>query len=128
MTRLAHVMREQGTTYTAVAARTKLQPRTIRQLATGETPMDNVAFGTLRKIAAALSVPVATLLEDEPVHPGDAARSRTDRLSAAIRDVMWVRQPTPYRSPVESGRRDGIAETAPDDFFADMAPIDADRG
>ena len=128
MTRLAHVMREQKATYTAVASRTHLQPRTIRQLATGETPIDKVAVGTVRKIAAALSVPIATLLEDDPVHPGDAARTDTERLSAAIRDVMWVRQPIPYASPVDTGPRDDIADTAPDDFFTDMPPHDARRG
>ena len=128
MTRLAHVMREQKATYTTVAARTHLQPRTIRQLATGETPIDKVAVGTVRKIAAALSVPVATLLEIDPVHPGDAAHTRADRLSAAIRDVMWVRQPMAYASPVDAGPRDDIADMAPDDFFADMPPLDARRG
>lgn len=128
MTRLAHVMREQEATYTAVASRTNLQPRTIRQLATGETPIDNVAVGTVRKIAAALSVPVATLLEDDPVHPGDAAHTRAGRLSAAIRDVMWAREPMTYASPVDAGPRDDIADTAPDDFFADMPPLDARRG
>lgn len=128
MTRLAHVMREQEATYTAVASRSNLQPRTIRQLATGETPIDNVAVGTVRKIAAALSVPVATLLEDDPVHPGDAAHTRAHRLSAAIRDVMWVQEPMTYASPVDAGPRDDIADTAPDDFFADMPPLDARRG
>lgn len=128
MTRLAHVMREQKATYTAVASRTHLQPRTIRQLATGETPIDNVAVGTVRRIAAALSVPVETLLENDPVHPGDDAHTRTDRLSAAIRDVMWSRQPLAYASPVQVGPRDDIADVAPDDFFADMPPRDARRG
>lgn len=128
MTRLAHVLREQKTTYAAVAARTRLQPRTIRQLATGETPIDNVAVGTVRKIAAALSVPVATLLEDDPLHPGDASRSRAERLSMAIRDAMWAQEPVAYVSPVEAGPRDDIADLAPEDFFADMAPLRARRG
>ena len=128
MTRLAHVLREQKVTYATVAARTRLQPRTIRQLATGETPIDNVAVGTVRKIAAALSVPVATLLEDDPLHPGDASRSRAERLSVAIRDAMWVQQPVAYVSPVESGPRDDIADLVPEDFFEDMAPLDARRG
>lgn len=128
MTRLAHVLREQKVTYATVAARTRLQPRTIRGLATGETPIDNVAVGTVRKIAAALSVPVSTLLEDDPLHPGDASRSRAERLSVAIRDTMWVQQPVAYVSPVESGPRDDIADLAPEDFFEDMAPLDARRG
>lgn len=128
MTRLAHVMHEQQATYTSVAARTRLQPRTIRQLATGETPMDNVAVGTVRKIAAALSVPVATLLEDDPVHPGDVARTRADRLSAALRDTMRAQPRMAYASPVEVGPRDDIADTPPDDFFADMPAHDARRG
>ena len=85
-------------------------------------------LGPVRKIAAALSVPVATLLEIDPVHPGDAAHTRADRLSAAIRDVMWVRQPMAYASPVDAGPRDDIADMAPDDFFADMPPLDARRG
>ncbi|MEX2184177.1 MAG: helix-turn-helix transcriptional regulator [Chloroflexota bacterium] len=128
MTRLGHVMREQNATYSAVAERARLQPRTIRQLATGETPMDNVSIGTVRKIATALAVPIASLLEDDPVHPGDASRPRSERLSEAIRANMWSQQPVPYVSPVEAGARDDIADVAPDDFFADMTPIDARRG
>lgn len=128
MTRLAHVMREQRATYTAVASRTNLQPRTIRQLATGEMPIDNVAVGTVRRIAAALSVPVETLLQSDPIHPGDGAHTRTERLSAAIRDVLWSGQPIAYASPVEVGPRDDIGDTEPDDFFANMPPLDARRG
>jgi transcriptional regulator with XRE-family HTH domain len=128
MTRLAKILREQRATYAAVAARAELQPRTIRQLATGETPIENVAVGTVRKIATALSVPVSVLIEDDPVHPGDEALTRAERLSAAIRDVMWSRQPVPYISPVEAGPRDEIADLAPDEYFADMTPVDAGRG
>jgi len=128
VTRLGHVMREQKTTYAAVAERARLQPRTIRQLATGETPIDNVAIGTVRRIATALDVPIASLLEDDPIHPGDASRSRAERLSEAIRDTMWSQHPVPYVSPVEAGVRDDIADVAPDDFFADMTPLHARRG
>jgi transcriptional regulator with XRE-family HTH domain len=63
MTRLATILREQRTTYTAVAERAHLQPRTVRQLASGETPIDNATVGTVRRIAAALSLPVSALLE-----------------------------------------------------------------
>ncbi len=62
-TTLAAILAEHGTTYTAVAARANVQPRTVRQIAMGETPIDHVQVGTLRRIAAALGVPVAALLE-----------------------------------------------------------------
>lgn len=127
MTRLASLIAEQKTTYTALAEIAQLQPRTVRQLATGETPINNVAVGTVRRIAAALSVPVSVLLEEEPVYPGDGTRSRVERLSAAIRDVMWSGQPVPYRTPVEPGARDEIADLPPEDFFGDMPAIDARR-
>lgn len=90
--------------------------------------MDNVAVGTVRKIAAALSVPVAALLEPELAYPGDASLSRTSRLSAAIREVMWPGVPVAYVSPVEDATPDDIATLSPDDFFSDMPAIDARRG
>ena len=128
MTRLAGILDERHLTYTAVADRAHLQPRTVRQLATGETPIDKVTVGTVRKVAAALSLPVAALLEQDPVHPGDASLSRTARLSVAIREVMWSATRAPYASPVEDGARDDIADVSSDEFFADMPAIDAHRG
>ena len=128
MTRLATILREQRATYASVAARAHLQPRTIRQLATGEVSIDNVAVGTVRRIASALSVPVAELLEEDPTYPGDAARSRAERLSAAIREVMWSGESVRYVSPVESGPRDDVADIEPDEFFTGMPAVDADRG
>ena len=128
MTRLASILDDRNLSYTSVAERAHLQPRTIRQLASGETPIDNVAVGTVRKIAAALSVPVAALLEPEFAYPGDESLSRTSRLSAAIREVMWPDVPVAYVSPVEDTTPDDIATLSPDDFFADMPAIDARRG
>jgi transcriptional regulator with XRE-family HTH domain len=128
MTRLQHVLREQRTTYTTVAERARLQARTVSQIASGETPIDNVSVGTLRKIAAALSVPVADLLEPEPMYPGDASTTRGERLSAAIRELMWPAAPAPYPSPVEHDEADDIASTTPDEFFGDMPDVDAGRG
>jgi transcriptional regulator with XRE-family HTH domain len=128
MTRLARMLAEQKMSYTTVAERAHLQPRTVRQLATGETPIDNVAVGTVRRIAAALSLPVAALLDPEMPLPGDVTLARADRLSAAIRAVMWPATPVAYRSPVEVPERDDIADTSPDEFFADMPVIDAGRG
>lgn len=128
MTRLAAILEEQRATYAAVAERAHLQPRTIRQLATGETPIDHVTVGTVRKIASALSVPVAALLEEDFANPGDQSLSRADRLSAAIRQVMWSRAPMAYVSPVEPGPRDELGDLAPDEFFAGMTPVDARRG
>ena len=128
MTRLARILAEQKMTYTSVAERAHLQPRTVRQLATGETPIDNVAVGTMRRIASALSVPVTVLLDDDAAHPGDPTRERGQRLSAAIRNLTRTSSPVPYVTPVEPGPRDEIADLAPDDLFADMPPIDARRG
>ena len=128
MTRLATILDERNMSYTAVAERAHLQPRTVRQLASGETPIDNVAVGTVRKIAAALSLPVSALLEPELAHPGDAALSRAARLSVAIREVMWSGLPVAYVSPVEDTEPDDIASLSPDEFFADMPAIDARRG
>ena len=71
MTRLGSIIEDRDVTYATLAARAHLQPRTVRMLATGETPLDNVAVGTIRRLASALSVPVAALLEEEPVYPGD---------------------------------------------------------
>ncbi len=128
MTRLATILDERNMSYTAVAERAHLQPRTVRQLASGETPIDNVAVGTVRKIASALSLPVSALLEPELAHPGDASLSRAARLSAAIREVMWPGAPVAYASPVEDTAPDDIATLSPDEFFADMPAIDARRG
>ena len=128
MTRLASILDDRNLSYTAVAERAHLQPRTVRQLASGETPMDNVAVGTVRKIASALSLPVSALLEPELAYPGDASLSRAARLSAAIREVMWPATPTRYASPVESTDPDDLAGRSADEFFADMPAIDARRG
>ena len=128
MTRLARILDDRNLSYTAVAERANLQPRTVRQLASGETPMDNVAVGTIRRIASALSLPVAALLEPEPAYPGDASLSRAARLSAAIREVMWPATPTPYASPLESTTPDDVASLSADEFFADMPANDARRG
>lgn len=130
MTRLATILDDRNLSYTAVAERAHIQPRTVRLLASGETPMDNVAVGTVRKIAAALSLPVSALLEPDLAHPGDASLSRAARLSAAIREVMWPGVPVAYVSPVEDAVEDAvddIATLAPDEFFADMPVIDARR-
>jgi transcriptional regulator with XRE-family HTH domain len=128
MTRLGSIIEDRDVTYATLAARARLQPRTVRLLATGETPIDNVAVGTIRRIASALAVPVAALLEEEPVYPGDDSRTRTERLAAAIREVMWARGAAPYPSPAEAGERDEIADIAPDEFFARMPVIDDRRG
>jgi transcriptional regulator with XRE-family HTH domain len=128
MTRLASILEARNITYTAVAERAHLQPRTVRQLATGETAIDNVAVGTVRRIASALSVPMAELLEPELPFPGDGSLSRGARLSAAIRQVMWSATPAPYPSPVERDDQDEIAALDGDDFFTDMPVIDARRG
>lgn len=124
MTRLATILKERRMTYTAVAARAHLQPRTVRQLASGETPIDNVSVGTMRRIASALSLPVSTLLEPDLAYPGDESLSRGARLSAAIREVMWSGAPVPYASPVEHGEPDDLAALTPADFFAEMPAID----
>lgn len=128
MTRLASILDDRNLTYTAVAERAHLQPRTIRQLASGETTMDNVAVGTVRKIASALELPISALLEAEFVYPGNASISRTARLSAAIREVMWPPMATPYLSPVENALPDDISSLSADEFFADMPTTDARRG
>lgn len=129
MTTLGSIIEERHITYAALAARARLQPRTVRAIATGETPLDRVSVGTIRRIAAALAIPVEVILEvDAPVHPGDAGQTRTARLSAAVREVMWPRGATPYPSPVEAGGRDEIADLAADEFFSGMPPIDARRG
>ena len=128
MTRLAAILEGRNLTYTAVAQRAHLQARTIRQLATGETAMDSVAVGTLRKIASALAMPVAALLEPELPFPGDASLSRGARLSAAIREVMRSGAAVPYLSPVEDLEPDEISALGADEFFADMPAVDARRG
>ena len=128
MTRLATILDDRNMSYTAVAERAHLQPRTVRQLASGEMPIDNVAVGTVRKIASALSLPISALLEPELAYPGDASLSRTARLSVAIREVMWPGVSVAYVSPVEDVVADDIATLSPDEFFVDMPTIDARRG
>ena len=128
MTRLATILDDRNLSYTAVAERAHLQPRTVRQLASGETPIDNVAVGTVRKIASALSLPLSALLEPDLAYPGDASLSRTARLSAAIREVMWTPTTTPFVSPVENAAPDDLSSLSADEFFADMPAIDAHRG
>ncbi len=128
MTRLARILEERNITYSSAAERAHLQPRTIRQLATGETAMDNASVGTVRRIASALSMPVAALLEPELPFPGDPTVSRGARLSAAIRGVMWPGTAVPYPSPVEAGEADEIADLPATEFFSDMPAIDAHRG
>ena len=128
MTRLATILDDRNMSYTAVAERAHLQPRTVRQLASGEMPIDNVAVGTVRKIASALSLPVSALLEPELTYPGDASLSRAARLSVAIREVMWPGVSVVYVSPVEDVAPDDIATLSPDEFFVDMPTIDARRG
>lgn len=128
MTRLAAILEERKMTYTAVASRANLQARTVRQLATGETPIDHVAVGTVRRIAAVLSVPVATLIEIDAPRPGDPSLTRAARLSAAVRDVMRSGRPLGYPSPVESLEADALAALTPEEFFADMPAVDERRG
>jgi len=128
MTRLAAILSEQKMTYTAVASRAHLQARTVRQLATGETPIDNVAVGTVRRIAAALAIPVGVLMEPEVPYPGDTAMTRPARLSTAIREVMWSGVSVAYASPVETAEPDEISTASPDEFFADMPAVDDRRG
>ena len=127
MTRLAAILGERRMTYASVARRANLQARTVRQLATGETPIDQVAVGTVRRIAAVLAVPVASLIEAEVARPGDPSLTRSARLSAAVRDVMWSGLQAAYPSPVESTQTDTVATSPPEEFFADMPAIDADR-
>jgi len=128
MTRLAAILDEQKMTYTTVAARAHLQARTVRQLATGETPIDNVAVGTVRRIAAALAIPVGELMEPEVPYPGDTAMTRPARLSTAIREVMWSGVSAAYASPVEMAEPDEISTAPSDEFFADMPAVDDRRG
>ena len=127
MTRLARILAEQKTTYTSVAERARLQPRTVRQLATGETPIDNVAVGTVRRIASALALPVSVLLEDDAPHPGDRrarVRSGCRPRSEASPGLRRARR-TSRRSKSDRVTRSRIVP--PDEFLADMPPIDADR-
>lgn len=128
-TQVANLIRQHGLTYASVAHRSGLQARTIRQIATGETPIDRVAVGTLRRIAAALEVPVAVLVEPGQRHPGDPTVTRSERLRRAIEHVMWGggAAPAPYPSPVEH-LDDPLAHVEPADFFAGARVIGADRG
>lgn len=127
-TTLTSLIKERGQTYASIAHRTGLQARTVRMIATGETPMDRVTVGTVRQLAAALGVTAADLIEPALPYPGDRAVSRSDRLSHAIREVMWgSTPPEAYPSPVES-LDDPLAHVQPADFFAGTQAIDADRG
>ena len=128
MTRLAAILSERNLTYISVATRAQVQARTIRQLATGETPMDQATVGTLRKIAFALSIPVGSLLENDQPLPGDPSMTRTERLSLALRNLAQPVMPVAFVSPVERLERDEIAVEPPDEFFAHMALLHADRG
>jgi transcriptional regulator with XRE-family HTH domain len=125
---LTGLIKERGQTYASIAHRTGLQARTVRMIATGETPLDRVTVGTVRQIAAALGVTAAELIEPAIPQPGDPTGSRSDRLAHAIREVMWGSgAPEDYPSPVESPT-DPIAGVEPGDFFAVTEAIDADRG
>jgi transcriptional regulator with XRE-family HTH domain len=126
-TRLAHILAEQKATYASVAREAGVQPRTLRQIATGETPLDSVQVGTVRRIAAALGVSPASLIDPETPKPGDPSLDRATRLSRAIADLMWSGAPVPYPTPVEHSA-DPLADVSPNDFFAEMSPIDARRG
>lgn len=127
-THLSTLIEQRGQTYASIARRSGLQARTIRMIATGETPMDRVSVGTVRQIAATLGVTAAELIEPAEYRPGDPAVSRSDRLAHAIREVMWgTSAPEAYPSPVESAD-DPLAHLEPADFFAGTRTIDADRG
>jgi transcriptional regulator with XRE-family HTH domain len=127
VTHLAAILDERKLTYAAVAKRANLQPRTVRQLATGETPIDQVAVGTVRRIAAALSVSVGALIEIGVAHPGDPSLTRAARLSAAVRDMLRPGATAAYPSPVEAVAPDSIAAMPPAEFFADMPGVDDRR-
>jgi transcriptional regulator with XRE-family HTH domain len=128
MTRLAMIFEKKQVTYAAVARRAHLQPRTIRLIATGVTPLDNVPLGTVRKIAAALNTSVADLIQPEVTLPGDDSVSRGARLAAAIRSVMWPSEPVPYLTPVADEESDEIGALPADDYFGNMPVIDARAG
>jgi transcriptional regulator with XRE-family HTH domain len=131
-TTLTGLIKERGQTYASIAHRTGLQARTVRMIATGETPMDRVSVGTVRQIAAALGVTTAELIEPAVPRPGDPMVFRSDRLAHAIREVMWgAGMPAAYPSPVESSVEspdDSLAGVEPADFFSATQTIDADRG
>jgi transcriptional regulator with XRE-family HTH domain len=127
-TTLTGLIKERGQTYASIAHRTGLQARTVRMIATGETPMDRVTVGTVRQIAAALGVTAADLIGPAVPKPGDPEVTRSDRLAHAIREVMWgTAAPEAYPSPVESPD-DPLAHAEPPDFFAETKAVDADRG
>jgi transcriptional regulator with XRE-family HTH domain len=127
-THLTTLIEQRGQTYASIARRTGLQARTIRMIATGETPIDRVSVGTVRQIAATLGVTAAELIEPTAYRPGDPAVSRSDRLAHAIREVMWgTSAPEAYPSPVESAD-DPLAHVEPADLFSGARTIDADRG
>jgi hypothetical protein len=82
----------------------------------------------VRKIAAALDVPVADLIEPELTLPGDDSMARGARLAAAIRSVMWPSEPLPYLTPVGDEEPDEIGTLPADDYFGTMPVIDARAG
>lgn len=124
---VASLIRRGGDTYASVARRSGLQARTVRMIATGETPIERVSVGTIRQLASALGVSPAQLIEPEAPYPGDPSLTRPERLARAVREVMWGgASPTDYPSPVEEGD-DVLARVEPPDFFAGTQPIDADR-
>ena len=126
-THLADLMRQRGLTYASIAQRTGLQARTIRMIATGETPIDRISVGTARQLAGALGVTTAELIEPAQAQPGDASISRSERLSRAVRQVMWAgAAPADYPSPVEAAD-DPLAHVEPADFFSGAEAIDGDR-
>lgn len=126
-TPVANLMRRGGDTYASVARRSGLQARTVRMIATGETPIDRVSVGTIRQLASALGVSPAQLIEPEAPYPGDPSLARPERLARAVREVMWSETPPAYYPwPVEESA-DALARAEPPDFFADTEPIDADR-
>lgn len=62
-----------------------------------------------------------TLIWDGPTPADEAIRTPAPFLRLR-------RPPMAYATPVEAGQRDDIADTAPEDFFADMPPLDPRRG
>ncbi len=123
-TRLAHILAEQKATYASVAREAGVQPRTLRQIATGETPMDSVQVGTVRRIASALGVSPESLIEPKTPRPGDPSLDRATRLSRAIADP--AKPSMPYPTPVDHFA-DPLADVSPDDFFAEMPPAQDQR-
>ena len=67
------------------------------------------------------------ILKLDPSHPGDPALSRPERLSAAIRELMWAGEPVAYASPVESPEADDLATVTAEEFF-ELKPAHGDDG